>query len=310
MERGDKEVKISKSKVKKSSFDLAIFNKIKEGKSPSQIAKEYRISKQKVGYYTSRLKKEGLIGKHKNGSWFVQVKNFSLGTRPPTNLHALQIHIPILSGVVKGQDWEVKEELKNWTPKYKTLDVLGGITIKNNNNKSISLFAHARDINDLKDIDNLSFDIRNWALEWFKREHNVTLDLFKAEVKSLHIATEDKDSQEMLGKGERFELDLDKKAEKVFPNDDIDAKAWLDGSPYNFTAETNDKEWKRAYLSMPFTMQQMASAIVYVAKNYASHVRLVEKGSKVMEKLDRVLDKQLGQKTKLTDNQKTLGDFE
>jgi hypothetical protein len=271
-----------KKEVKKGSFYLAIFNLIKQGKSPSDIRKELGISKQKVYYYTKILKREGIIGKHKNKNWYTKVKTFSLGTRPTTNLHALQINIPILSGEIKGSDWIIKEELRNWTPKYKKFSELGGLTIKNNNNKSISIFAHTRDIKDLKEIDNLVLNIRNWANGLFWRDFGVRLDIFNAEVKNLNIATEDKESEGMQKKGEKFELDLDKKAEKILSKDKIDAKAWIDGSPFDFSAETNDKEWKRAYLNMPFSMQNTLQAVHYIAKNYASHVGIVEELHKLL----------------------------
>lgn len=260
-----------------TSFYLAIFNFIKDGKSPFAISKQLNISKQKVHYYTKILKERGFIDKHSNGNWFVKVKDFSLGTRPTTNLHALQIHIPILSGSINADDWEIKEELKNWTPKYKKLGILGGLTLKNNNNKSVSIFVHSRDLNDLKEIDALAFDVRNWAVEFFKKEYSVILDLFAAEVKSLHIATSDQNSEGMNSKGERFELDLDKKAAKVFPKDKINAKAWIDPTPFSFTAETNDKDWKKAYLSAPFAIQEIREISGYIAKNYASHIGVVEK---------------------------------
>ncbi|HED05185.1 MAG TPA: hypothetical protein ENI61_00705 [Ignavibacteria bacterium] len=269
--------------VKTSNFLLAIFNKIKRGESPAFISKELGISKQKLYYYTSTLKKKGFIGKHKNGNWFAQVKSFSLGTKKKTNLHALQIYIKILSGKIDDKDWEIKERLRNWTPKYKKLDVLGGLTIKNNNNKSISIFAHTRDLNNLKEIDVLSYNIVNLAYGLFRESYNVILDIYSAEVKTLHIATEDKDSDEMIKKGERFELDLNKRAEKIFPKDKIPAKAWIDGSPYKFTAETNDKEWKRAYLKMPFNMEEIKEMTYYISKNYASHVKIVEQLSKLLE---------------------------
>jgi len=265
------------------SFYLAIFNFIKSGKSPSYISKELKISKQKVHYYTKILKDKGIISKRKNGDWFVKVKTFSLGTRLPTNLHALQIHIPISTGKIGVSDWEIKEKLKNWTPTYKKLSIFEGLTIKNNNNKSISIFAHSRDLKNLKEVDTLSYNIRNWAYKWFRETFGVILDIMNTEIKSLHLATSDKDSEEMLGKGERFELDLDKKAEKVFPRDKIDGKAWIDGSPFKFTAETNDKEWKRAYLSMPFTTQNSLQLLHYIAKNYASHVGIVEKLNNLLD---------------------------
>lgn len=292
-----KEVKDSKSTnkiVKQSNFYLAIFNRIKEGKSPADISKTYRISKQRLNHYIKNLKEWGFIAKHSKSNWHILVKEFSLGTRPTTNLHALQINIPILSGEIKGLDWEIKEELKNWTPKYKTLDILGGITIKNNNNKSISLFIHTRDIADLKDIDTLCFEVRNWALEFFKREFNVTLDLFRAEVKSLHIATQDKNAELMREKGEKFELDLDKAAEKVFPTDKIKAKAWIDGSPYAFTAETNDKEWKRAYLSMPFAILHLMNSLPALEeynRNLKLHIEVQEEQLRTLQKIQETLAK-------------------
>jgi hypothetical protein len=292
-------------KSKNIGFYIAIFNYIKQGKSPSFISKELKLPRQNIHYYTKILLDNGIIGKKKNGQWFPLVKELSLGTKPQSNLHALNINIPILSGEIKESNWEVKEELNNWIPTYKTFKELGGLTIKNNNNKSITIFAHTRDIIDLKEIDVLSYDIRNWANKTFRQDFNVVLDINKAEVKVLHIATQDKQSESMIKKGEKFELDLDKKAEKVFPNDKIDAKAWIDGSPFQFTAETNDKEWKRAYLNMPFNMQNTMLAMNYIAKNYASHVGIVEKLNNLLE--EPKVKKHI--KKKLNTSQTTLNNY-
>ena len=65
-------------------------------------------------------------------------KNQPLGMRverPTTNLHSLQITIPILKGKIKDSNWQLKNKLNNWIPKYKGLNILGGLTIRNNNNK-------------------------------------------------------------------------------------------------------------------------------------------------------------------------------
>ena len=292
-------------KSKNYGFDFLIFNKIKEGKSPVFISKEYKISKQKLQYHLNRLKECGIIEKVSYGVWKVKVKNLSLGTKPESNLHALQIKIPISSGNIGASGWEVKEELNNWTPTYKTFKELGGITIKNNNNKSITLFAHTREIKDLKEIDELAYELRQWALQTFRQDFDVILDIDKAEVKVLHIATEDKGSESMIKKGEKFELDLDKKAEKVFPNDKIQGKAWIDGSPFQFTAETNDKEWKRAYLNMPFNMQNIVLATNYIAKNYASHVKIVEKLNNLLD--ERIVRKHI--KRIIKGRQTTINEF-
>lgn len=215
--------------------------------------------------------------------------------KPTTNLHALQIKIPIIIGKIKDSDWDIKNKLNNWIPKYKELNMLGGITIRNNNNKSITVFAKTRDLDKLGEVDNLAFKMKAFVHEYFKKQ-GVTLDVFNAETKNLNLATEDKQAENMLKKGEKFELNLKKQAEKIFPKDSISAKAWLDGSPFKFSVETNDKEWKREYLSMPFRIKDLLEVqrmviqdIAYIAENYKSHVSLVKEGSKIFKKLNQKL---------------------
>lgn len=134
------------------NFYFLIYNQIKLGKYPNKIAKELDISRQKLNYYVSFLKQRGIIGKidGKNyRGWDILKdlsekqlgkhvkkrckKKFSLGTRinkPKTNLHALQINFPILSGKVDDKEWEIKEKLNNWIPKYKKLENFGGLESK------------------------------------------------------------------------------------------------------------------------------------------------------------------------------------
>lgn len=282
---GEKEMEEVKKEVKKRSknnFYLIVFQRIKAGLNPAQLSKELNVSKQKLKYYTDWLKREGYIRRKGYGTWEIlkEVKTFSLGLRvekPMPNLHALQINFPILEGKIDDKDWIVRNKLRNWLPKYKGLDVLGGLTIRNNNNKSLTIFAKSRDILDLAEVDNLAFKIRAYAYEYFKNKYGVILDVLNCETKNLNLATQDKQSESMIRKGEKFELDLDKKAEKIFNKDKMDAKAWIDGSPFKFSAETNDKEWKRAYLQMPFMMRDITLATHYIAKNYASHVGVMEK---------------------------------
>jgi len=264
------------------------------------ISKILNIRKQNVQYYINHLKDNGNIKKIGYGTWEVkkEVKEFSLGRRadkPTTNLHALNIKIPILKGKIRDSDWQLKEKLNNWLPKYKKLDILGGLTIKNNNNRSISIFAKSRNIKRLDEVDNLSFKIRAYINEYM-RLRGVVLDIFNAETKNINMATQDKEAESMIRKGEKFELDLVKKAEKIFPRDNINAKAWIDGSPFKFSAETNDKEWKREYLRMPFSIREMlgiqrymAESISYVAENYKSHVGVVEEAHKIFKKINKQL---------------------
>ncbi len=290
---------MNNKRSKDLDFYLSILDHINNTNSIKEITKNYNISKQSLQYHITLLKNKGLIKKVGYGTWELckdikevkeQVKELSLGTKddkPETNLHALQINIPILKGKIHDKDWEVKEKLRNWIPKYKKDDKLQGLTIKNNNNKSITVFAKERSLGDLQDVYNLAFKIKAYMNDYFKKE-GVILDLFNCETKNLNLATQDKNLKGMLRKGEKFQLDLNKISEKIFPKDHIPAKAWLDNSPKPGTAETNDLDWKREYLSMPFrirdsmmVLDSVAQNLAYVAENYKSHVKMVEQGTKV-----------------------------
>lgn len=303
-----------KKEVKSKNFYLMVYDRIKIGNKPKSIAEDlFPDSKnpmQRLQYYLNQFSKEGIIAKKGYGVWEVkkEVKDFSVGTRvdkPKTNLHALNIKFPILKGIIKDDDWEVKEKLKNWLPKYKNLHILGGLTIKNNNNKSITVQVHSRDIHNVDEVDELARKVQAYLYEYFRKD-GIILDILGCEVKNINLATEDKEVESMRHKGERFELDLNKKAEKIFPKDNMDGKAWIDGSPFRFSAETNDKKWKELYLTMPFDIHnlyalfgEMSENIALFAKESASfgehlksHTELIQSGTK----LNRILSNKLSQK--------------
>ncbi len=297
---------MSKKESKKRDLYFTIINLVKEHTGPYDICSIKGISKQNASYYINFLKKKGILKKI-GLAWELdesRVKKFldrGEDERPITNLHALNIKFPILWGKIRDNDWTIKEKLNHWLPKYKKLDTLEGLTLKNNNNKSLSVFVKARDIKDIDEVDNLSFKVRAYIYEYFKKE-GVILDCFNCQVKNLNIATEDKEAGKQLRKGERFELNLNKKAEKIFPKDDIDAKAWMDSSPFK-GVETNDKEWKRAYLLMPLMIVRMGQLLeiqtknmnifnekmTFIAENYKSHIGMVEEGHKIFKKLNKQL---------------------
>jgi hypothetical protein len=301
----------SKKRSKGFNFYLSILDSIKvHNKLPKPS--DLKISKQAMNPYVRKLKIDGIIEKIGYGTWRLkdkidtrkyisklqEVKQFSMGLRvekPETNLHSLQITIPILLGRIEDKDWELKNKLNNWLPKYKKLEILGGLTIRNNNNKSITIWAKSRNIKSLEDVDNLAFKIKAYINEYFKNKW-IILDIFNTKTTNLNLATSDKNAESMIRKGEKFELDLMKKAEKIFPKDNINAKAWIDGSPFKFSAESNDKEWKREYLSMPFRilnmfslLETMTDSMSYVAENYKSHVKMVEESSKLFKRFNKLL---------------------
>lgn len=257
-----------KKEVKSTNFYLSsIYKKIKAiGRLPT-----LNLTKQSLQYYINILKKQGIIAKKGYGIWEVkkEVKDFLIGVeveKPLTNLHALQLTFPILKGNIRDEDWQVKNKLNNWIPKYKDIDAFGGLTFRNNNNKSLTIMVKSRNIKNLEEIDELSIKIRTYIFEYFRKE-GIILDFLGCKVTNLNLATEDKHSQSMRRKGEKFELDLSKKAEKILPKDDINAKAWIDGSPFEFSAETNDKEWKRLYLTMPFNVHNIYYLFSEIAQN-------------------------------------------
>ena len=308
-----KEVKKPAREVQKNSLDFYVYDQIKNGLSPQQISEKLGFSKQKIDYYITKLKALELVRKVSYGIWEVTVmltkeqfnkevqikksKVFSLGARakPKTNLHALQIKFPIISGKIEDNDWDVKEKLKNWTPKYTKLDELGGLRVKNNNNKSITVWAESRNIGDVMEAHNLAYKMRDVIYYYFKSKHNVIVDHYNCQVKNLDVATEDENAESMRGKAEKFTLDLNKDAEKIFPKDQIRAKAWIDGTPYNFSAETNDLEWKREYLNMPFNIRDIVYGFSLIhgynesLKEYNENVKLHMKVQEEQLKTQKML---------------------
>lgn len=308
------------------NFYFSIYRLIKAGDYPSKIAEDLDISKQRVKYYTDFLQEKQIIRKlsvtNPYAGWEV-LKNLnekelleevkkrskkisSLGVRdkslPTTEVHAFNIRFPILSGELKDKDWEVKNKLKNWLPKYKKFDNFQGLTVRNNNNKSITVMLKARKIDLLKDpyaVEKLGVRIKAYFHEYFKIKHGVILDVLEAETKNIHLETQDNDKLDgILKKGEVFEVDLKKKAAKIFEKDNIDAKAWADNSPNPNMIATNDIDYKRALLFMPFLTKDIHSALPALAeynKNLKLHIKVQEEQLKTQKEIQKLL-KKLGKK--------------
>jgi hypothetical protein len=78
----EKEVKNQLEKEVKKEFLLNLLILLKEGKNPTTISHELHISKQKLNYYISSLKNQGLIRKIGYGVWEVkQVKKSTKDTK-------------------------------------------------------------------------------------------------------------------------------------------------------------------------------------------------------------------------------------
>lgn len=102
-----------KKEVKKS-FLLNLLEAIKQGKNPSQIAKEKGVSKQKLNYYIKKLKEQGMIKKIGYGVWELTERSKKLSE-------------VTLEKEVRGHAfmWKVKiPKIRNWEKRIKILDNL------------------------------------------------------------------------------------------------------------------------------------------------------------------------------------------
>jgi hypothetical protein len=112
------EVKNNKSK----NFYLIVYNQIKNGLRPSEICKQFNISKQKLNYYLSSLKRSGSIRKIGYGVWEIcrefdeqKVKEtIRLATYQPATIkpdfvrgHAFQFKLK----VPNLRNWEQREDV-------------------------------------------------------------------------------------------------------------------------------------------------------------------------------------------------------
>lgn len=304
------------------NFYFTIYRLIQAGDYPSKIAQDLDISKQKVKYYTDFLQERKIIRKlsktNPYAGWEIlkdlnekdllkEVKKrskkiSSLGVRerdlPLTDVHAFNIRFPILSGKLHDKDWEIKNKLKNWLPKYKKFDNFKGLTVRNNNNKSITVMLKARKIDLIKDpyaVEKLGIKIKAYFHEYFKAKHEVVLDIFEAETKNIHLETQDNDKLDrVLKKGEVFEVDLGKKAAKIFHKDNRGAKAWMDNSPDPNMIGTNDTDYKRDLLFMPIKTKEIHRSLPLLAeynRNLKLHIKVQEEQLKTQKEIQKLLKK-------------------
>jgi len=140
-----------KKSTESKNFYLFIYNQIKLGKNPSKIAKELRISKQKLNYYIRFLKENGYIRKISYGVWETAkplTKEVKKSTRVALN-NSKKIFTSLKPDSVRGHAFQFKlllpSELRNWHRKeeilqqlgipFKKLAIKGAISITHNGKK-------------------------------------------------------------------------------------------------------------------------------------------------------------------------------
>jgi len=124
----------NKRRADEVNFYLFLLDLLKQGKSPAQISKEFNISKQRIYYYTTRLKKQGIIKKKQNGVWEI-VKDHIKDARQK-RIKQIRGHALI---------WKIKTP-KELGKKWINLLEKNNIDYKIQSNNTIRIFLNKRKI--------------------------------------------------------------------------------------------------------------------------------------------------------------------
>ena len=130
------------------NFYMSIYSLIEKGKYPSQIAQELGVTRQRVSYYLSSLKRDGLIEKIGYGVWQtckkINPQDVKKSTRVATNNlqskeslkqdsvrgHAFQFKLELPDNL--GANWRKREEIfEKLGIKFKKLNIFGGGQVLN-----------------------------------------------------------------------------------------------------------------------------------------------------------------------------------
>jgi len=227
----------SKDVTLKQDFYFTILDLLKKEKNPSQISRELGISKQRVSYYTTRLKKMGYIQKISNGVWEVKIsdlKDASQNQPKQIRGHAFiwKVKIPQQIG-------------KNW----KKILINSKIDIKTTKRRIIRAFINKRKVwfgkNNIIVYEPHSFYGEN-SIESRKYAVISLLETLQIISNKIHINLKKMPftaSREHYGLV-RNELakQLNRKGEKLIIRDDLDGEwLWVDDSESLGELETGGK---------------------------------------------------------------------
>ena len=270
---------IVNTKVNKNVYH-AIVKHLADNKSVTDVALILGVPKQNLTRRIGKLKREGVIKNIGKGTWEVneaqwlrfqsKVNTRSIGTTT-ANLHALHIKIPIVDGTVDLKGYESK--LNNWNVQYKKIPAMK-LTLKNNNNRSLSVYVWSREVHRYNEIPNICHITVHQVCSMFKGTLN--LDYLGWEVKTLHLAMRDKELDQVFNKGTTLEVALGRSTEKITENDITrEAKAWTDNSPFR-GIETNDIAYYKNYLMMPENVANNTQTLSQVVNELIPAIKLLE----------------------------------
>lgn len=121
-----KEVK--KSTKTSKNFYFTVFSHLQQGLNPAQICKELSISKQKLNYYLSSLKRSGFIEKIGYGVWTISKEFNEKEVKKTTRVAKRQLE-EMKSDTVRGHAFQfilqLPKNLPNWDRREEIFDKMG-----------------------------------------------------------------------------------------------------------------------------------------------------------------------------------------
>ena len=221
--------------------------------------------------------------------------------RPETDLHALNISIPVVSGEIDLLKWGGYEsQLRNWSQQFLKVSTLG-LTIKNNNGKSIGVFVWSRRIFDPLAIPVICMGAVHAVCKMFK-QNGIELEYLGWQVKAIHMMIRQEQLDEILNKGLKVDVALGRAAEKISENDVTrEAHAWVDSTPFK-GVETDDLTYHRNFILMPENMDKLTKAFqVFMqeflpvhkehAVNIKTHTSVLQNIDSSFQKFNSLLEK-------------------
>lgn len=316
-------------KFRKKSFKLIyiILKRIEKGEYPSKIARQLSTSPQRIRFYLKKLENFGLIKEEvrssakfytltKKGKAFVeQFKSFSIDTRKnlegvvdrEVRTHDLAIKFPILRDN-PDFDWDKESKMNNWIQKSKIIDFPIGMTIVKKAKKSIVVYFHQFNANDLTELMQKIMKGTIFVYEYL-RKNGILIDIFGGEVISQHFSIklpkQMKDALErVVKKGMRGEIDLGRLVKSIYPTK-LRAKVWYDFSLGELELETDDLLYVENFFLMPERVARFEKLAEFIiiqqsvfAKNLEMHQKAIEEIAKgvgefasVVNDLKKLLEK-------------------
>jgi len=167
---------------------------------------------------------------------------------------------------VKDFNGYTQGSFNNWRPQFKRFLAPLGFTMRNNHNKSVTVWLYSREISRNFNVEALAIKTVMFAYTTLK-EKNVIIDMMEPKVKNLHISVKNDDLDKVFNKGETFEVLLNRPCSKIFKDDpEKEARAWTDESPYR-GVETNDIKYKENLIMMPERIERMVNTVQAVNTN-------------------------------------------